>query len=68
MGMTETIYRKTKISQAKSAGNKDALLKRIKSQVWIKKAAVNQLDLEPKGPRSSFTTDFRASQMMRVRA
>jgi hypothetical protein len=29
MGMIETIYRKAKISQAKSAGNKDDLLTRI---------------------------------------
>jgi hypothetical protein len=49
MGMIETIYRKAKISQAKSAGNKDDLLKRINPRSGSKEPLSTKWALNPKG-------------------
>jgi hypothetical protein len=48
IGMIETIYRKAKISQAKSAGNKDVLLSRINPRSGSKKPLSTNWTVNPK--------------------
>jgi hypothetical protein len=49
VGMIDTIYLKAKISQAKSAGNQDDLLKRINPRSGSKEPLSTKWALNPKG-------------------